>query len=107
MAEETPMLARIYRPTRTAMQAGMAGSREWILEYEREKPRLIEPLMGWTSSGDMRSQIRLRFKSKEEVVAYAKRNGIPFRIDEPEQPKLEPKSYADNFKFGRLDPWTH
>jgi hypothetical protein len=45
--------------------------------------------------------------SMEEAVAYAKRNGIPFRIDEPEQPKLEPKSYADNFKFGRLDPWTH
>ena len=76
------MTARIYRPTKTAMQSGQAKTREWVLDYEPEEPRVVESLMGWTSSGDMKGQIRLRFASKEEAVAYAERHGIPYQVFE-------------------------
>ena len=65
------MRARIYRPAKNAMQSGRAGTKLWRLDYEPESPREIDPLMGWTSSGDMRSQLCLGFDSAEEAVAYA------------------------------------
>src|SRR5215510_6240221 len=77
------MRARIYKPTRTAMQSGPARTKEWVLEYEPETPREIDPLMGWTSSRDMHSQVKLYFATKEEAIAYAQRGGIPYRLDEP------------------------
>ena len=101
------MTARIYKPAKTAMQQGLAATREWILEYEAEKPLTIEPLMGWTSSADTKTQLRLSFASKKEAVAFATRHGIAFRLEEPQKTALRPKSYAENFKFGRLDLWTH
>jgi hypothetical protein len=101
------MAARIYKPARTAMQQGMAGTREWVLEYEPEKAKLIEPLMGWTSSAETKPQVRMSFASKEEAVAFAVRQGIAFRLEEPQEAVVRPKSYAENFKFGRLDRWTH
>jgi hypothetical protein len=101
------MAARIYKPVKTAMQQGRAGTREWVLEFEPQSPQTIEPLMGWTSSGDTRSQIRMQFASLEEALAYVTRHGIPFRIYEPQKTELTPKSYAENFKFGRIDRWTH
>ena len=101
------MAARIYKPAKTAMQSGTATTREWVLEYEPEQPRTIEPLMGWTSSADTKSQIRLSFATKEEAVAYATRQGIAFRLEEPQKTETRRKSYAENFKFGRPDRWTH
>jgi len=101
------MAARIYKPAKTAMQQGLAAMRDWILEYEPEKPLTIEPLMGWTSSTDTKSQLRMSFATKEEAVAFATRHGIAFRLEEPQKTALRPKSYAENFKFGRLDLWTH
>ena len=77
------MAARIYKPAQTAMQSGPARAKEWLLEYEPESPREIDPLMGWTSSRDMKSQISLAFDTKDEAVAYAERNGIPYRVNEP------------------------
>jgi hypothetical protein len=100
------MTARIYQPARNAMQQGMAP-RDWVLEYERDQPRVIEPLMGWTSSADTRAQVRLSFAIKEEAVGFATRHGIAFRLEEPQKTALRPKSYADNFRFGRPDRWTH
>ena len=76
------MTARIYQPARSAMQSGQ-GKDKWMLEYEPEKPREIEPLMGWTSSTDMKSQMKLQFDTKEEAIAYAERNGVPYRVEEP------------------------
>jgi len=76
------MTARIYRPAKSAMQSGTATSREWQLDYEPEQPRVVEPLMGWTSSGDMKSQLRLQFGTKEEAVAYAERHGIAYQVQE-------------------------
>jgi len=101
------MVARIYRPAKTAMQSGHARCKEWVLEFEPTAPRGIDPLMGWTSSSDTRAQVRLEFESKEEAVAYAQRNGLPFTVSEPKPRKPIRKSYADNFRFGRVGTWTH
>ena len=101
------MTARIYRPARTAMQAGTAKTERWLLEYEPETPRQIEPLMGWTSSSDMKSQLKLWFDSEAEAVAYATRNGIAYRVEQPHEPKRRAISYSDNFKFSRIGQWTH
>ena len=78
-----------------------------MLEYEPEAPREIEPLMGWTSSTDMRSQVKLKFDSKEEAVAYAKRNGIAYRVEEPKSATRKMISYSDNFQTTRMVPWSH
>ncbi|EKF42867.1 ETC complex I subunit [Nitratireductor indicus] len=101
------MSARIFSPAKTAMQSGTAKTGYWVLEFEPEAPRKIDPLMGYTSSSDMKSQVRLSFQSKEEAVAYAERNGIPFRIEEPHKPKRRQVSYSDNFRYDRKIPWTH
>jgi hypothetical protein len=101
------MPARIFKPAKTAMQSGEARTKEWILEFEPEKPREVDPLMGWTSSSDMRAQIRLEFDTKDEAIAYATREGIPYAVIEPKPRKPIRKSYADNFRFGRIGNWTH
>ena len=100
------MAARIYLPARSAMQSGH-GKDEWILEYEPERSREIEPLMGWTSSSDMKSQVVLKFETKEQAIAYAERNGLAYRV-EPERPaSRKVVSYSDNFRYNRLAPWSH
>jgi ETC complex I subunit-like protein len=101
------MSARIFKPAKTAMQSGQARTKEWVLEYDPVAPREIDPLMGWTSSADMKSQIRLSFDTREDAIAYAQRNGIPYRVLEPKPRRPVRKSYADNFRFGRPTPWTH
>jgi hypothetical protein len=101
------MAARIYKPAKTAMQSGTAKTREWVLDYEPEQPREIEPLMGWTSSGDMRQQVRLRFASAEEAIAYCRRHGIPYQVIGAKSSARRAISYADNFAFKRRDSWTH
>ena len=102
------MKARIYKPAKTAMQSGRAALKGWLLVYEPETPKAVEPLMGWTASADMRQQICMQFDTLEEAVAYAERNGIPYEV-EPETAKREqqPVSYSDNFKSGRKELWTH
>jgi hypothetical protein len=101
------MTARIYRPSKNATQSGMGKTKLWRLDYTPESARTIEPLMGWTSSSDMKSQIRLTFETREEAVAYAERNAIPYRVEEPQTPKRRVVSYSDNFRNNRLSPWTH
>ena len=89
------------------MQSGRAKSKDWVLEYEPERPRAVEPLMGYTASSDMRQQVRLRFSSREEAVAYAKRNGIAYRVMQPRERIPKRMSYAENFRFDRPESWTH
>ena len=101
------MLARIYKPAKSAMQSGRARTKSWWLEYEPSEPLQVEPLMGWTSSGDMRQQIKLWFDTKEEAVAYASKNGLAARVEEPHDAKRRTISYSDNFKTNRQAPWTH
>ena len=101
------MTARIYKPTKTAMQSGRGKTKDWVLDYEPEEPRVVESLMGWTSSGDMKSQIRLQFATKEEAVAYAERHGIPYQVQETRPAPRRGLSYADNFAVTRRGSWTH
>jgi hypothetical protein len=101
------MTARIYRPAKTAMQSGTAKTRSWRLDYEPEQPRVIEPLMGWTSSGDMKQQVTMHFDTAEEAVAYCERQGIAYQMFEPKDPVRRIAAYSDNFAFKRGEPWTH
>jgi ETC complex I subunit conserved region len=101
------MSARIYAPSKTATQSGFAKSRSWVLEFEPESPRQIDPLMGWTSSNDMRSQVRLRFGTKQEAMAYAEKHGISYRLEDPKPATRKIVSYSDNFKPSRSEQWTH
>ena len=101
------MTARIYRPARTAMQSGTAKTKDWMLDFEPEQPRMIEPLMGWTSSGDMKQQLTLSFETKEEAIAYCEREGIAYQVFESTPPKRARISYSDNFAAGRRGAWTH
>lgn len=101
------MGARIYRPARNAMQSGKANTREWILEYDVVGSRTTDPLMGWTTSNDTRSQLKLKFDTREEAIAFAQREGMDFTVSEPREPKRIIKSYSDNFAANRRRPWTH
>ena len=88
--------AKIYKPTKTAMQSGLKKFDKWILEYFSEKPG-INPLMGWESSKDTYSEIKLEFSSKDLAIEYARKNNINFELIEPQNRKIIKKSYADNF----------
>ncbi len=101
------MTARIYKPSKTAMQSGLANTKAWALDFDQEEPRTVEPLMGWTSSGDMRQQLHLRFPSKEEAIAYCERHGIAYQVFEATPPVRRGISYSDNFSVKRRDAWTH
>jgi hypothetical protein len=101
------MRARIFQPPKSAMQSGLAKTHHWHFEYEPESPKIRDPLMGWTGSDDMRSQIRLSFPTREAAVAYAEANAIPYDIEIPPARVQKPKSYADNFRADRIENWTH
>ena len=78
------------------MQSGLGKTEKWILEYETENPSK-NPLMGWESSSDTFSEIKLEFSSKELAINYAKKKKIEFELIEPKKRKTVKKSYADNF----------
>jgi hypothetical protein len=102
------MTARIYKPAKTAMQSGLAKTKDWVLDFEPETPRMVEPLMGWTSSSDMRQQVQLHFPSKDEAIAYCERHGIAYQVSEATPPAPRRViSYSDNFSFKRREAWTH
>ena len=96
------MDVRIYRPAKTAMQSGLGNTRKWVLEFEPGAPQVIDPLMGWTGSADTKGQVRLKFGSKTEAMAFADKHGLAYRVFEPKEPELRPKSYADNFRYDRV-----
>ncbi len=92
--------ARIYIPTKTAMQSGKANTKKWVLEFVSGNSRFIDPVMGWTGSTEMlANQVKMKFSSKEEAENYAKGMGIEYEVVEPKLPKIKVKSYSDNFKF--------
>ena len=88
--------AKIYKPSKTAMQSGIKKFDKWIIEFITEDPGK-NPLMGWESSTDTYSELKLEFKSKDLAIEYAKKNNIFFEVIEPQQRKITKKSYADNF----------
>ena len=95
-------LARIYRPAKTAMQAGRAKTRKWLLEYEPASRRDPDPLMGWSSAQDTLNQVQLRFDTLEEAVAFAKKRDLEYTLIEPHARTAKVKSYADNFRYDRV-----
>ena len=101
------MTARIYQPSKTALQSGVGKTKTWILEFVPDAPRGIDPLMGYTTSADTQQQVRLKFETREAAIAYAEENGIAYTLFEPTKRRPIPKSYSDNFKFGRIGSWTH
>jgi hypothetical protein len=101
------MLAKIYRPAKTAMQSGKAKTHLWLLEFEQEAPRVIDAITGYTGSGDTKQQLKLTFESQELAEAYAKREGIAYRVIEPKDATRKAVSYSDNFRYSRNQPWTH
>jgi hypothetical protein len=88
--------AKIYIPNKSPMQSGLGKTGKWILEYETKDPT-NNPLMGWESSSDTFTELKLEFSSKELAVNYAKKKKIDFEIIEPKKRKIVKKSYADNF----------
>ena len=78
------------------MQSGLGKSDKWILEFETKNPTQ-NPLMGWESSDDTMSELRLEFSSRDNAVSYAKKKKIDYEIIEPKKRKIVKKSYADNF----------
>ena len=103
------MRARIYRPAKTAMSSGMAKTKQWVLEYAPASSREVDPLMGWTSSADTQSQVKLRFDSKEAAIEYAQDHGIDAVVQEPKSRKanLRMGGYGENFATNRRGAWTH
>ena len=103
------MRARIYQPARTAMQSGTAKTQAWVLEFAPATAREVDPLMGWTSSDDTQSQVRLRFDSREAAEAYATEKGLEFDVAEPKprKPVIRPRGYGENFATDRKGAWTH
>ena len=101
------MTARIYRPAPNAMQSGKGKSKSWVLVHEPASAREIEPLMGYTSTTDTQTQVRLSFETLEEAEAYARSNGIPYTVQAPHNSTPKRSSYPDNFRSDRKTPWTH
>ncbi|KZX97275.1 MULTISPECIES: ETC complex I subunit [unclassified Sulfitobacter] len=103
------MRARIYQPAKTAMSSGTAKTRVWLLEFLPQSPRDVDPLMGWTSSDDTQSQVRLQFDTREEAEEYARENGIDAQVRLPNRRKANIRAggYGENFATGRRGAWTH
>ena len=106
-SQDKNMRARIYQPTKNAMQSGRGNEKCWILDYAPGSKRKMDPLMGWTTSADMNSQIRMKFDTKEDAIAYAKSEGLKYVVDEANTRTTKSKAYADNFKHDRIGLWTH
>ncbi len=103
------MRARIYKPAKTAMQSGTAKTQDWVLEFAPEQARQIDPLMGWTSSADTQTQVKMTFDSKDAAEAYAKSKGITYVVNLPKARKHNVRrgGYAENFATQRRGSWTH
>ena len=103
------MNARIYRPAKSAMSSGTAKTRDWVLEYANSTGRQVDPLMGWTSSADTQTQVRMRFATKEEALEYAESKGIDAVVTEPKtrKPNVRARGYGENFATDRKGAWTH
>jgi hypothetical protein len=92
------MQARIYLPTKTTTQSG-ESTKKWVLEYILEPgARIVNNVMGWTSSSDMNQECLLKFSTQKQAESYAKKNNITYELIEPTTRKIKKKSYADNFK---------
>ncbi|SEI10473.1 ETC complex I subunit [Paracoccus alkenifer] len=102
------MRVRIYQPARNVMQSG-ARSKGWVLEFPQADTRALDPLMGWTSSDDTQSQVRLRFRTRDEAEAYAQAKGLDYVVTQPKvrAQNIRPRGYGENFATERRGTWPH
>ena len=101
-------IARIFSPPKNAMQSGLGKTDEWHLLFEPAEKKRLDPLTGWVGSGDTNRQVRMRFATMEEAVAFAQAQGWPYEVEPRRQrPAIRPKAYSDNFRTDRLSNWTH
>ncbi len=103
------MMARIFRPAKSAMTSGYGNSQDWVLEFSGSGSKQVDPLMGWTGGGSTRGQVRISFETKDEAITYARRHGIPFTVEEGQKraPNVRPRGYGGNFAHDRRGSWTH
>ena len=103
------MRARIFQPAKTAMSSGTAKTKHWVLEFAPAEAREVDPLMGWTSSGDTQSQVRMTFDTKQDALDYVEANGIEAIVQEPKKRRanIRPGGYGENFATNRRGAWTH
>lgn len=101
------MTIKIYKPSKTAMQSGRGKTKQWLAEYLSDVSTTKDILMGWTSSADTKSQIKLFFDTKEQAIEWAKKNNYQFYVEEPHKRLIKSKSYSSNFDIDRKEPWTH
>ncbi len=93
---------RIYQPTKNAMQSGRAKLGLWVLEHEPGAAKRADPLMGWIGSSDTKGQVKLRFDTRDEAIAFAKKNGFDYNVTEPKVRRIKPKDYSSNFAYDRI-----
>ena len=103
------MRARIYQPAKTAMQSGTAKTSGWVLEFAPATARMVDPLMGWTSSDDTQAQVKLRFDTRTAAEDYARAKNIEYDVTEPHarKPVIRAGGYGENFATNRRGVWTH
>ncbi|AGI73097.1 putative ETC complex I subunit [Octadecabacter arcticus 238] len=103
------MRARIYQPARTAMSSGTAKTKHWVLEFAQAFAREVDPLMGWTSSSDTQTQVKMTFETKDAALDYAAANSIDASVQEPKKRRANIRvgGYGENFATNRRGAWTH
>ena len=101
------MTIKIYKPAKTAMQSGNKNTKKWLAEFISDIDTRKDTLMGWNSSLDTQSQIKIFFDTKEQAIEWSKKNNQQFIVIEPKERKIKPKNYASNFDMSRKEPWTH
>ena len=100
--------ARIFQRPRSATQSGKARAGDWVLDYQQDRREVNDPLMGWWGSDSTLGQVTLRFDTQAEAEAFATKNEIPYTVEPPPETRpVKPKAYADNFRYGRTENWTH
>jgi NADH dehydrogenase len=101
------MTIKIYKPSKTAMQSGFGNTKKWLAEYISDQETLKDNLMGWNSSVDTNTQIKVFFDSKKQAIEWAKNNNYHYYVEDPKIRKIKIKSYSSNFAMNRKESWTH
>ena len=103
------MFARIYQPAKTAMSSGTSKTKFWVLEFAPTEERYLDPLMGWTSSDETQTQVRLEFETKDAALDYAELNNISATVQDSRKRALNIRAggYGENFATYRREIWTH
>ena len=101
------MTIKIYKPSKSSMQSGQRNTKKWLAEYISDSEQVKDTLMGWNSSLDTKSQIKVFFNTKEQAIKWAKKNNYQYFVEDPKKRKIKPKNYSSNFHINRKESWTH